>query len=144
MTENTSMTRVGPRWLVFMLVVGSLLASGRARADAIAADKLPETPLADRTGGPEGDYLRTLHAHIHRRWVDNFLRLVADKLPAVNPLNQPGLTAEVDIVVAPDGQLLSAAITRGSGFVGFDDAVLEVLRDSVPFPTPVPAVRDRW
>ena len=141
MTENTSMTRVGPRWLVFMLVVGSLLAAGRARADAIAADKLPETPLADRTGGPEGDYLRTLHAHIHRRWADNFLRLAAEKLPAVNPLNQPGMTAEVDIVVAPDGQLLSAAITRGSGFAGFDDAVLEVLRDSVPFPSPVPAVR---
>ena len=28
---------------------------------------------------------------------------------AINPLNQPGLTAEVDIVVAPDGQLISAA-----------------------------------
>jgi TonB C terminal len=141
MTQNTSMTRVGPRGLVLVLALGSLLAARSARADAIAADKLPETPLADRAGGPEGDYLRALHAHIHRRWADNFLRLAADKLPAVNPLNQPGLTAEADIVVAPDGQLLSAAITRGSGFAGFDDAIIEVLRDSVPFPPPIPAVR---
>ena len=141
MTQNTFMTRVGHRGLVVVLVLGSLLAARRAWADAIAADKLPETPLADRAGGPEGDYLRTLHAHIHRRWADNFLRLAAEKLPAVNPLNQPGLTAEADIVVAPDGQLLSAAITRGSGFAGFDDAILEVLRDSVPFPSPIPAVR---
>ncbi len=38
--------------------------------------------------------------------------------------------------MAPDGQLISAQIAKGSGFPGFDDAILEVLRDSVPFPTP--------
>jgi TonB family protein len=112
----------------------------RADAEAIPADKLPELPLA-APAGPEGDYLKALHAHIHRRWVDNFLHLVGEKLPAVNPLNDPKLTAEADIVVAGEGQLISAKITRGSGFPGFDDAVIEVLRDAVPYPAPPPAVR---
>ena len=69
-------------------VVGLTFAPRRAAADQIAADKLPETALADRSGGKEGEYLRELHAHIHRRWADNFLRLAAEKLPPINPLNQ--------------------------------------------------------
>ena len=88
-----------------------------------------------------GEYLRVLHAHIHRRWADNFLRLVGEKLPPVNPLNDAAMSAEVDLVVAADGQLISAKITRSSGFAGFDDAIVEVLRDAVPFPTPPPPVR---
>jgi TonB family protein len=127
------------------VVVGALLAPlRRAAADPIAADKQPETAmpaLATASAGPERDYLRALHAHIHRRWADNFLRLAGEKLPAINPLNQPGLTAEADIVVAGDGQLISARIARGSGFAGFDDAVLEVLRDGVPYPKPPAALR---
>ena len=133
------MRRPGVWWVA--VVVAVLLPLRRAAADPIAADKLPETAMADGSAGPERDYLRALHAHIHRRWSDNFLRLAAEKLPPVNPLNQPGLTAEADIVVAPDGQLISARVTRGSGFAGFDDAVLEVLRDAVPFPKPPTALR---
>jgi TonB family protein len=133
------MRRPGIWWLA--VVVAVLVPLRRAAADPIAADKLPETAMADGNAGPERDYLRALHAHIHRRWSDNFLRLAAEKLPAVNPLNQPGLTAEADIVVAPDGQLISARVTRGSGFAGFDDALLEVLRDAVPFPKPPAALR---
>src|SRR5437016_6209902 len=107
------------------VVLGALLVPlRRAAAVPIAADKLPETAIpatSDAGGGPGRDYLGTLHAHIHRRWADNFLRLAGEKLPAINPLNQPGLTAEADIVVAGDGQLISARIARGSGFAGFDD-----------------------
>src|SRR3954468_8363874 len=127
------------------VVVGALLVPlRRAAADPIAADKLPETAMpavSNASAGPKRDYLRALHGHIHRRWADNFLRLAGEKLPAINPLNQPGLTAEADIVVAGDGQLISARVARGSGFPGFDDAILEVLRDAVPFPTPPPQAR---
>lgn len=127
----------------FAVVVAVVVPLRRAEADPIAADKLPETALlvADGTAAAERDYMRALHAHIHGRWADNFLRLAAEKLPPINPLNQPGLTAEADIVVSGDGQLISARVTRGSGFVGFDDAILEVLRDAVPFPKPPTAVR---
>jgi hypothetical protein len=112
----------------------------RAEADPIAADKLSEAPLV-AGAGPEGAYLRELHAHIHRRWTDNFLRLAGEKLPATNPLNDATKVAEVDVIIAADGQLISAKITRPSGFTGFDDAILEVLHDGVPYPTPPPAVR---
>jgi protein TonB len=127
----------------FAVVVAVVVPLRRAEADPIAADKLPENTLlvSDGSAAAERDYVRTLHAHIHRRWADNFLRLAAEKLPPVNPLNQPGLTAEADIVVSPDGQLISARVTRGSGFIGFDDAILEVLRDAVPFPKPPTTVR---
>jgi len=121
------------------LVVLAALAR-RAEADSIAADKLSETPLVAGSG-PEGAYLRELHAHIHRRWADNFLRLAADKLPATNPLNDATKVAEVDVIIAADGQLISAKITRPSGFAGFDDAIVEVLHDGVPYPSPPPAVR---
>lgn len=133
------MRRVGV-WS-FALVAVLLIPLRRAAADPIAADKLPETAMAEGGAGAERDYLRALHGHIHRRWTDNFLRLAAEKLPPVNPLNQPGLTAEADIVVAGDGQLISARVTRSSGFAGFDDAIVEVLRDAVPFPKPPAALR---
>ena len=93
------MTR--PRVWWFALTVALFLPLRRAAAEPIAADKLPEAPFAAPAGGPEGEYMKTLHAHIHRRWADNFLRLAAEKLPPVNPLNQPGLTAEADLSSRP-------------------------------------------
>jgi HEAT repeat protein len=132
------MKRAYPSLLVLVLAVA--VPAGNAAADTIPADKLSEAPLAVPPG-PEGEYLKTLHNHIHRRWVDNFLHLVGEKLPAVNPLNDPNLSAEADIVVAGEGQLISAAITRSSGFRGFDDAILEVLHDAIPYPTPPLAAR---
>lgn len=126
----------------FVLLAGVVLPLQRAAADPIAADKLPEfVPPQPLASPEESGYLKTLHAHIHKRWSDNFLRLAAEKLPPINPLNQGGLTAEAEIVIAPDGQLISARIARGSGFAGFDDAILEVLRDSVPLPSPPVTLR---
>ena len=86
-----------------------------AAAEMLPADKVAEPPLAALPPA-EAAYVRRLHAHLHRRWADNFLRLAGEKLPPINPLNQPGLTAEVDIVIAPDGQLISAQVVKGSGF----------------------------
>jgi TonB family protein len=125
-----------------LLCLGALaLLARRAAADAIPADKLAEPPLAAASGTAEATYLKELHTHIHRRWAENFLRLVGEKLPASNPLNDANKVAEVDVIVAPDGQLISAKITRSSGFAGFDDAIIEVLHDGVPFPSPPPPVR---
>jgi TonB family protein len=132
------MTRVGVRWFFIAFALAVALPARRAAADTIPADKLPEpainTPMGG--GGKEGQFLRDLHAHIHRRWSDNFLHLVGEKLPLINPLNDSAKAAEADLVVSGDGQLISAKITRSSGFPGFDDAIIEVLHDAVPFPTP--------
>ena len=63
-------------------------------AATLPADKLPELPLALPPPGPEAAYLTKLHAHIHRSWSDNFLRLVGEKLELNNPLNVPDRMAE--------------------------------------------------
>jgi TonB family protein len=110
------------------------LAGGGAQAAIIAADKLPESPLTLPPAGPEATYLTQVHALIHRRFTDNFLRLIGEKLELTNPLNAPMLQAEVDLVISGDGQLLSSQVTKSSGFPGFDDAVLEIVRDVVPYP----------
>src|SRR3954466_8676087 len=112
-----------------------------AVAATLPADKLPELPMALPPPGPEATYLGKLHAHIHRSWTDNFLRLIGDKLELNNPLNVPDRVAEVDVVISTDGQLLSTTVTRSSGFPGFDDAVVEILRDAVPYPKPPTEVR---
>lgn len=125
--------------------IGALLVSAALNSSALAAalpaDKLPEQPLTLPPPGPEATYLTAMHAHIHRRWTDNFLRLISEKLELSNPLNVPDRSAEVDVVISGDGQLLSAKITRSSGFPGFDDAIIEILRDAVPYPKPPVEVR---
>jgi len=108
--------------------------NSRVFAAALPADKLPEQPLSLPPPGPAATYLTALHAHIHRRWTDNFLRLIGEKLELNNPLNVADRSAEVDVTISGDGQLLSAKITRSSGFPGFDDAIIEILRDAVPYP----------
>ncbi len=117
------------------LVLAAALTGGGARAAIIAADKLPESPLPLPAAGPEASYLKEVHAAIHRRFTENFLRLIGEKLELTNPLNVPTLEAEVDLVISGDGQLLSSQVTKSSGFPGFDDAILEIVRDVVPYPT---------
>ena len=41
-------------------------------------------------------------------------------------------------MISPDGQLISSKISRSSGFPGFDDAIIEILRDAVPYPNRPP------
>ena len=129
-----------PRVRWFVVVLAASFLARRAAADSIAADKLAEPAVVD-TGLAETAYLPALHGHVHRRWADNFLRLVREQLPATDQLNDPNKTADVDLVIAADGQLVSASIARSSGVKGFDDAALEVLRDAVPFPVPPPGSR---
>jgi TonB family protein len=121
--------------------VAGLAFGPAALAAPLPADKLPELPLALPPPGAAATYLAALHAHVHLRWSDNFLHLIGEKLELNNPLNVADRTAEADVAITPDGQLLASKITRSSGFPGFDDAIIEILRDAVPFPKPPTAVR---
>jgi HEAT repeat protein len=117
-----------------------------ALAGPAAAATLPNDKVAEPTimGGPNDlEYLRKIHAHVHKRWADNFLALIGQNLALSNPLNNPALAAEADVVISAQGKLISATITKGSGFDGFDSAISDVLKDSVPFPVPpVPSRSD--
>jgi TonB family protein len=123
------------------LALAMCVGAGRAMAVTIPADKLPETAVPADASPASASYLRDLHAQVHRRWADNFLRLVGEKLELSDPLNAADRSAEIDLVIGADGQLVSSTVFRPSGFPGFDDAILEVVRDAVPFPKPPLAVR---
>jgi len=130
----------------FAVAVGAGLASAvlpaPALADPIPADKLPEPPLAV-PAGPDGAYVRKVHAIVHKRWADNFLRLASEQLTANNPINQGSRSAVVDLILSEDGRIISINVVESGGFGGFDDAIHEVLRDAVPYPdAPVSARSD--
>jgi HEAT repeat protein len=135
------MTRPKTLWCTPLALLWVGLHPGRAAATPIPADKLPEMALPPSPPGPEAGYLRDIHAAIHRRWTDNFLRLIGEKLEPANPLNTPDRSAEIDLVIGAEGQLLSTTVARPSGFPGFDDAIIEILKDAVPFPPPPLPVR---
>jgi hypothetical protein len=120
--------------------IAALTAAGAtARAATLPNDKVAEPSIM---GGPNDlEYLRQIHAHVHKRWADNFLALIGQNLALGNPLNDPARVAEADVVISAKGKLVSATITKGSGFAGFDDAITEVLKDSTPFPAPPVASR---
>jgi TonB family protein len=128
-------------WRLPLALILTVLGARGAQATPIPADKLPEAAGPPPATPAEASYLREVHTPIHRRWTDNFLRLISEKLEPANPLNAADRSAEVDLVVGADGQLLSSKISRSSGFPGFDDAILDVLKDAVPFPRPPLAVR---
>lgn len=131
--------RIAPRTAVW-LVVASV--STTTPAYAVAAEKKaaaarvsepePEPPITET--GPGGDYLRMLHARVHTRWTDNFLHFAETKLPPQNPLNDRSRSVLIRLVLSPDGQIISTRVLRESGWLGFDDAAKEVLRDSGPLP----------
>ena len=118
--------------LATAIALGILIAAATALAAPIAADKTDETPVG--ATGAENLYLRKIHARVHARWADNFLRLVSEKLPANDPVNDATRAATVDLVIGNDGQIVSLDTIQSAGTPGFDDAAKEVLRDSVPFP----------
>jgi HEAT repeat protein len=126
--------RSAERVLLVVTAALAALSSGRAAAVPLPSDKVAEPAVMAGPGDLE--YLKKVHAHVHKRWTDNFLALIGQNLAANNPLNDASRVAEADIVIAGDGKLVSATVTKGSGFAGFDDAIPEVLKDSSPFPAP--------
>lgn len=109
---------------------------GARAADNHAGE--PEIPAGDPDTAA---YLHAMHARVHERWADNFLRLADVKLPLSNPLNVVGgRAAEFRLVLGNNGSIQELALEKSSGFGGFDDAAREVLRDSAPFPAPPAAV----
>jgi HEAT repeat protein len=131
--------RSAERVLLVVTAALAALSSGRAAAATLPSDKVAEPAIMAGPGDLE--YLKKVHAHVHKRWTDNFLALIGQNLAANNPLNDASRVAEADIVIGADGKLVSATVTKGSGFAGFDDAIPEVLKDSSPFPVPPVASR---
>ena len=87
--------------------------------------------------GLEGDYLRNLHTRIHFRFANRFIADVAAKQPATDPLNRPGLRAEILFGVRWDGSVSDAMVAAKSGVDAFDKAALEAVKvDAIRYSPP--------
>ncbi|HVZ72029.1 MAG TPA: TonB C-terminal domain-containing protein [Polyangia bacterium] len=124
---------------LFTVGASAALAPSPALADALPNDKVAEPAVM--AGPNDLDYVKKLHAQVHKRWTDNFLQLISQNLKLSDPLNDPTRVAEADVVISGDGRLLSVTLTKRSGFAGFDDAIPEIVKDSSPFPKPPVNVR---
>src|SRR4051794_1340654 len=121
--------------------VGAAFPLGRAAAEPLPADQLAEPVVADKMVGAEGDYLRRLHAHVHKRWADNFPRLVGEKLERPPRQSAAAGGGEPDFPIPVDGQMRGSGGPSSWGFPGFDDAIGGVRRDGVPSPHPPQEIR---
>ncbi len=117
--------------LVLAAIVSTALGSaGRAWA---APEPAGEPPIT--TPGPEGDYLREMHRSIHFRWAIQFIKGVVEKRPPTDPLNRANDT-EVLFVVRWDGSPAEITVSESSGVAAFDQAAVEAVRGTRPYPVP--------
>jgi len=143
---------------VAALVCGSRVLAGNPATPPTPAPPPPAAPAATPTAaappstvipaaspgepkitipGPEGDYLRNLHTRIHFRFANRFIEDVAAKQPPTDPLNRPGLRAEVLFGVRWDGSVSDAVVSAKSGVNAFDQAALAAVKvDAIRYPPP--------
>ncbi len=88
------------------------------------------------TPGPEGDYLRAMHAAIHFRWATKFIDWVASKRPPTDKLNDPTLATEVLFTVRWDGSPGQLTISIPSGVPEFDEAAKTAVLGDRSFAVP--------
>jgi TonB family protein len=108
-----------------------MTAAGGARATPIVPSEPPIT-----LQGPEGDYLRALHAQIHFQWATRFVGGNARTRPASDPLNNPALEAEVLFTIRWDGSPAEVTLSKSSGLAAFDRAAVAAVRGERPYPVP--------
>jgi TonB family protein len=108
----------------------------RAEAPAAASPAAESGEPAITTPGVEGDYLRALHSRIHLRWNHGFIESVALLRSASDPINKPGLSAEVLFTIRWDGSTAEVSLSRSSGQKEFDKAALAAVRGEGPYPVP--------
>jgi TonB family protein len=89
---------------------------------------------------PFAAYLSHVHQKIHRYWADGFLvDLLA--LGDQHPLNDPNLRTDLEIVIAPDGQVAEVGVVRSSGQLAFDAAAVDSAYRSGPHPSPPDVIK---
>jgi outer membrane biosynthesis protein TonB len=85
---------------------------------------------------PFASYLNQIHSRIHPIFAETFLESL-DDLPASHPMNRPGITTNLEIVLDRDeGRIQKMGITKTSGVTAFDVAALESVHRAQPFGAP--------
>ena len=82
------------------------------------------------------EYLIGMHKRIHPIFTDSFLSSL-DHLPATQPMNDPRLSTELEIILNQEtGGIARMGVTKSSGLTAFDVAVLASVKRAAPFGAP--------
>lgn len=107
----------------------------RLRA-ALVAKPTPDLASWPGERSPEVKaYLTRIHRPIHRKW--GFGVLVAwRKLPPTDPINNPTLSAVLELVLDGNGFVDRLAIAESSRYLPFDTSAVEAVLSAAPFIPP--------
>jgi TonB family protein len=105
--------------------------------DPLAPLPPPAPPVPDKLGL---EYLQAVHGQIKEPW-HNFLENCRLRLPPEHVLNRMTLAVIVHLSIDSGGGLQGAALEQESGEAEFDEAALELIRETAPFPPPPPQYR---
>lgn len=93
-------------------------------------------PLAE-SASDFAQYLNRMHQQLHPIFADSYLASL-DSLPKDNPLQNPELTSEIEMVIDErTGELVQEGLIKSSGNANFDAAVLASMASALPV-VPVP------
>jgi len=95
--------------------------------------------------GPEGDYLRAVHARLHKVWHDQYLRTVsaldrvtagedADRQHAVGSTAGGHDDVTLSVEIRWDGSVAGINVERSSGDFAFDQAAMALVKTAAPLP----------
>jgi TonB family protein len=108
----------------------------------IKSDPLPKPHVSSlieppiKVEGKLGEFVRAVHARAHKRWAGGFIRMVEERLPKNNPLNDMKRRMVLQIAATREGNIASLRAISRSGVRDMDDAIMEIVRESVPWPAP--------
>jgi len=123
------------RLLFVATLVGSVLAASLGAIPRAWAVDGTEPTL--KTPGPVGDYLRSVHAKVHARWADGYLKQAQTSLAAGKAAaSTEAREVTVALTVRWDGTIAEANLRSFSGSNDFDRAAVDALRKSGPLPLP--------
>ncbi len=121
--------------------MGSWKSAGIERWRSAIENYVPSVKPGNQTAlnsarSPFGTYLAVIHNRLHPIFADWFLASL-DSLPRNDPLNNPELHTNLEIVLdADEGRIVKMGVTRASGVTAFDVNALSSVQRASPFGTP--------
>jgi hypothetical protein len=121
--------------------LGSWKAAGIERWRSAIENYVPSVKPGNQTAlntarAPFATYLSLIHNRLHPIFADWYLASL-DSLPASDPINNPELSTNLEIVLDPEeGRIVRMGVTKHSGITRFDVAALDSVDRAQPFGTP--------
>jgi TonB family protein len=108
---------------------------------------IPEVKPGNQTAlntraAPFAAYIARMHRSIHKLWGFGALE-DWDELGSSSPLNNPNLLTTLELVLNGDGTVDKVTIVKGSGYLGYDAAAMDVAYSAGPYPDPPRAIRSK-